>query len=62
MVGGVQVGVERAMNEEEGDNGDSYNCSYYDQHYGASCYTNDQHQYVVTSYKLYSSQRLRMQA
>lgn len=39
MVGGVQVGVERAMDEKEGDSRDSYNCSYYDQHYGVSCYT-----------------------
>lgn len=34
MVGGVQVGAERAMEEEEGDSGDSDNRSYYDQHYG----------------------------
>ena len=34
MVGGVQVGAERAMDEEEGDCGDSDNRSYYDQHCG----------------------------
>ena len=35
MVGGVQVGAERAMDEEKGGSGNSDNRSYYDQHYGA---------------------------
>lgn len=58
MVGGVQIGAERTMEEEEGDSGESDDRSYYDQHYGVyqlyKMINTSSYKLQVTSYTYHS--------